>query len=300
MNNSSLIPEKVPELWFTDADVVFQAGSKLFRVHRSILSARSTIFNDMFSVPHPDSDRIVDADGSYTHIHLPDDAIDVHHFFLAIFDASYFEPPPSDQPTSVVVSILRLAHKYDVVFLKRRAVAHLNVLFPTEWDGLWKLMIENDHTTAADNLSLLELAPAIEIPWVLPAVHFLLATTSINLIFNLEAWNLLEASIQRNCLIKRENCMSELAVSSRWIWSHTTAPSCLSVGTCTNILGLIQKMSGIWKVVSDIPSVFCKKCSKTTQAKCYTSGAQVWDGLPKLIGLGSWEDLNSAKKSFDN
>lgn len=88
MDNPAPILEKVPELWFADADVVFQAGPKLFRVHRSILSARSTIFNDLFSVPHPDSERVVNADeGSYTHIHLPDDATDVHRFFLAIFDA---------------------------------------------------------------------------------------------------------------------------------------------------------------------------------------------------------------------
>lgn len=91
MDNPAPIPrlEKVMELWFADADVVFQAGAKLFRVHRSILSARSTIFNDMFSVSHPDSDseRVVNEDDSYTHIHLPDDAADVHRFFLAIFDA---------------------------------------------------------------------------------------------------------------------------------------------------------------------------------------------------------------------
>ena len=41
----------------------------------------------MFSVPHPDIERIVNADDSYVHIYLPDDATDVHRFFMAIFDA---------------------------------------------------------------------------------------------------------------------------------------------------------------------------------------------------------------------
>lgn len=87
MDTSFLTPEKVPELWFTDADVVFKAGTKLFRVHRGILSARSTVFNDMFSLPHTNGERIVNSDDSYINIHLPDDSTDVHHFFLAIFDA---------------------------------------------------------------------------------------------------------------------------------------------------------------------------------------------------------------------
>ena len=86
-NSTSIVLEKVPELWFADADAVFQAGGKLFHVHRSILSAISSIFNDMFSVPHPDIERIVNADDSYVHIYLPDDATDVHRFFMAIFDA---------------------------------------------------------------------------------------------------------------------------------------------------------------------------------------------------------------------
>ncbi len=84
-NSASIVLEKVPELWFADADVVFQAGEKLFRVHRSILSARSSIFNDMFSVPQPDTERIVNAGDSYVHIHLPDDATDVTPILLGHF-----------------------------------------------------------------------------------------------------------------------------------------------------------------------------------------------------------------------
>lgn len=213
---------------------------------------------------------------------------------------SYFEPPPSDQPTSVVVSILRLAHKYDVIFLKRRAVAHLNVLLPTEWDGLWKLIIANKRTRTAEILPLLELAPAVEIPWVLPAINFLLAPTSIKSILNLEAWNSLGAIIQWNYLINREDCMTMLTVSSGWVWSHPTVPGCFSVGPCTSILELMIRRYGIWAAVYTLSTICkCKKCLETTQAKCYTSGEQVWDGLPELIGLGSWEDLISAKKSFE-
>lgn len=85
MDTISVTPEKVPELWFDDADVVFQAGAKLFRVYPGLLSARSPIFRDMFSVPPPPKN---DSEVDYTLIHLQDDAMDVYYLFQAIFDAA--------------------------------------------------------------------------------------------------------------------------------------------------------------------------------------------------------------------
>lgn len=79
--------EKVQELWFDDADAIFRTGSKAFRVHRSILSARSTIFADMFSVPQG-TQTLAAMSTKPTIIDLPDAEMDVYFFFLAIFDAS--------------------------------------------------------------------------------------------------------------------------------------------------------------------------------------------------------------------
>ena len=82
-------PHRVLELWFEDANVIFQAESSLFRVHKGILQARSSVFRDMFALPQatapPESDLM---DGCIL-IQLPDAAKDIHYFFLAIgYDAS--------------------------------------------------------------------------------------------------------------------------------------------------------------------------------------------------------------------
>jgi len=39
--------------WLDDGNIILQTGSKQFRVVRSILSASSSVFRDMFSIPQP-------------------------------------------------------------------------------------------------------------------------------------------------------------------------------------------------------------------------------------------------------
>ena len=156
-----------------------------------------------------------------------------------------------------------------------------------------------DKHRESDFLPLLELAPAIEIPWVLPAIHFLLAATTITSFLRLASWNSLDSSIQQRCLINRELCASLLSVSSSWIWSCPTSPQCVSVAHCTNIVRAIYAC-GTWKMMS-IPSSMpaCKECIESIQTKCYASGEVVWNNMPAIINSEPWEDLISAKSSFN-
>ena len=78
---------RVLELWFEDANVIFQAESSLFRVHKGILQARSSVFRDMFTLPQTTTESDL-MDGCIV-IQLPDAAEDIRCFFLAIgYDAS--------------------------------------------------------------------------------------------------------------------------------------------------------------------------------------------------------------------
>lgn len=49
-------PSRVPmrsEPWYEDGNIVLEAESTQFRIFRGILSASSSIFRDMFSMPQP-------------------------------------------------------------------------------------------------------------------------------------------------------------------------------------------------------------------------------------------------------
>jgi hypothetical protein len=55
-------PVRSNKVWYDDGNLVLQAEEKLFKVHRSILSQRSSVFCDMLAVPQPDKplEQLVD------------------------------------------------------------------------------------------------------------------------------------------------------------------------------------------------------------------------------------------------
>ena len=71
-------------LWFDDGSIVLQAESTQFRVYRGILAANSPVFKDMFSLPQPNGEELVEGCPVVT---LHDSAVDMGHFLRSIHDA---------------------------------------------------------------------------------------------------------------------------------------------------------------------------------------------------------------------
>ncbi|TFK29205.1 hypothetical protein FA15DRAFT_430688 [Coprinopsis marcescibilis] len=119
----------VDELWFDDGNLILQAESTLFRVYRGLLTARSSVFRDMFAFPPPPEGNST-MDGCPV-IQVYDPAHDMTSFLHAIFDNELPFGGPSflsaDSPIATLESVLRLAHKYDVPFLRRRAMDYLSI-----------------------------------------------------------------------------------------------------------------------------------------------------------------------------
>ncbi|KAJ7825280.1 hypothetical protein B0H14DRAFT_2369046 [Mycena olivaceomarginata] len=117
-------PTRVEELWFSDSGLVVQAEQSLFRVSGAVLAARSPIFKDMLSFTQPPDAETIDG---CPVVKLPDLATDITCFFRAIFDSS---PTPAEVDFVDVLSILRCSDKYEVKYLRRRALVHLSHDFP--------------------------------------------------------------------------------------------------------------------------------------------------------------------------
>ncbi|KAJ7729829.1 hypothetical protein DFH07DRAFT_703847, partial [Mycena maculata] len=122
--------------------IVLQAGDRIFRVAGSlagsILAARSTVFQDMLSIPQPESQPLIVG----CPIVVLHDSPDAEYFLRAVFDsdlslscsfhasfspilASFFERPPARTTFAILSGVLRLGIKYDVAYLRRRALLHL-------------------------------------------------------------------------------------------------------------------------------------------------------------------------------
>jgi|ERR1700683_2379007 hypothetical protein len=77
-------------LWFNDGSIVLQAEMTQFRVHRSVLSANSDIFQDMFSMAQPaEQGELIEG---CPVVHLPDSAKDWTYVLGALYDSRYQIP----------------------------------------------------------------------------------------------------------------------------------------------------------------------------------------------------------------
>ncbi|PPQ91166.1 hypothetical protein CVT25_003143 [Psilocybe cyanescens] len=303
--------EKAHGLWFDDADVIFRAGSKAFRVHRSILSARSTVFNDMFSVPQASQAMNLPKDGKVTIVHLPDTEMDIYFFFSAIFDASYFEPPPSSPPLEVIVSILRLSHKYDVPFLKQRSAAHLEKLFPLDKERFSAVIQELSLASGSPEdvfrmvqcyLELALLSNVVDVQWILPTLFLMLSQYPLPVILSRDGWANLPASVQAEYLIFREGYMDALISAMGWL-AALPAQNCVNKPTCHLHATLLSRKYYYTLGVrpSYTPSTvvmggsFCTACITEAERCLKIAQNKRWSKYPQLLGFSGWDALRKMK-----
>ncbi|KAJ7435943.1 hypothetical protein FB451DRAFT_1153424 [Mycena latifolia] len=187
-------PQRDPELWFEDGNLVLQAGNSQFRVYRGILAARSPIFQDMLSFPQPPDSEMVDG---CPLVRLPDAENEVSEFLKAIFIPEYFLPFPALTKFDIIVGCLRLSHKYEVDYLRRRALIHLSSRYRTtlsEWDSglnsysyscssdlsplrLISWMWPDDDTF---QICVIQLAREVDALWLLPTAFYDLSSSFNN------------------------------------------------------------------------------------------------------------------------
>ncbi|TRM59435.1 hypothetical protein BD626DRAFT_508278 [Schizophyllum amplum] len=126
------------DLWFNDGNLVIQVAPRLFRVHRGVLAISSNFFSDMLAFPESETQEMYEG---------------------------YFLPPPARTTFPVIEGVLRLAHKYDVPVLRRCALEHLSLVFPTDLSKFTQeLYIET-------NLYVATVAHEVGATWLLPAVY---------------------------------------------------------------------------------------------------------------------------------
>lgn len=79
------------DIWFMDGNIVIQAEGVQFKVTRGVLAAQSSIFEDMFSIPQPPSEKEMVVEGCPV-VHLSDSAADVNIVLRALFLRGFVNP----------------------------------------------------------------------------------------------------------------------------------------------------------------------------------------------------------------
>lgn len=101
----------------------------------------------------------------------------------------FFEPPPSTTDLNIVGGILRLSAKYDVPFLRKRALLHLGTTYPSTLEA-WKHRDTCRSIPPIDNtpFAVLPLVREFDLVWALPAVLYCLCSYTVSQIHDGVEW----------------------------------------------------------------------------------------------------------------
>ncbi|RPD65581.1 hypothetical protein L227DRAFT_468433, partial [Lentinus tigrinus ALCF2SS1-6] len=124
------------ELWLDDGNIVLIANNVAFRVYQGILKDCSDVFRKRLKSMDQSDERFEDCPV----ISIEGDPADLRHLFLVLFRRrNYFTQgdEPQTVPFTILASLIRAAHLYDVkdvlndamVRLQRYYTCHLD-----EWD----------------------------------------------------------------------------------------------------------------------------------------------------------------------
>ncbi|KAJ7604446.1 hypothetical protein DFH06DRAFT_314736 [Mycena polygramma] len=300
-------------LWFSgDTQVVLRAGDAVFCVSKSILAGRSTVFQSMFEIPQPAVDSGDEMIDGMPVIHLHDDASAVEPFLRAIFDSSYFMPPPAKTDLDAALGILRLSHKYHIPYLFQRAILHLETLYPIDLPAYHSLAGDKKNAGPAQDLELIAIFQQVDATWLLPFAFYSVGRYSADRLSKLgDSWDNLSPETKQTCLavlathiretLKVQVLLSAPSTCSERRRCNSSKFACLR-DSLTDQLSelegglqepLEQRSAGDW---NSLKSQVCDNCFRSAQADYKHAQKNIWDQLPANCGIADWDVLMEQRR----
>ncbi|KAJ7496682.1 hypothetical protein FB451DRAFT_1208374 [Mycena latifolia] len=305
---------RVADLWFPDATLILRAENTLFRVYPNILSARSTVFGDMISVPQPAEPEGHTLDG-HAIVYLHDSASEVEVFLRAVFDSSYFMPPPAPTDHATVIGIMRLAHKYDVPYLFQRALHHLGNVYPTTLAEFINTMVTKTTPSHVDikwgdvTVDLITIRATSEVGavWLFPTAYYSTCTFSAEKLVSAgKSWDALSSNKQQTCLMLQGHLVRATTRAHRFL-RHIPSLHCSSNETCQEAVSaahgnLEWRIDQQYDMHPVTPNFFhrtsaklCDTCRELATEMFTETQESFWGKLPSILGLPTWEELNKRR-----
>ncbi|TFK39269.1 hypothetical protein BDQ12DRAFT_698267 [Crucibulum laeve] len=300
---------QVQDLWYEDGNIIFKAGDSLFKVSKGVVAARSPVFHDMLAFPQPDDQEMYDG---CPLVMLYDADEDVRYFLKAIYDSGFFEPPPSTTEFDIISGILRLSTKYEVDYLRRRAIRHLDVLYPLTLTAFDRRQ-ETRTTPWKDNTAFeaARLAREADVPWILPAVLYCVCTCPVDDMVDGYLWN--DARRQLNPIDQaacvkalvpltqadRKDMLSFLTLGA--VSGCITPTDCnearldalRSLADAQDILNPLDSFYHMWELFEDN---VCEQCVTKSKAMNGSAREAFWESLPGLFKLPDWRTLKTLQE----
>ncbi|KAK7022981.1 hypothetical protein R3P38DRAFT_2956806 [Favolaschia claudopus] len=305
---------QVDELWFDEDNLIVRANDCLFRVSKGFLAARSPVLKQtLLENPGKLSTML-----GCPVLVLPHSATSVTHFLKALFDADYFLPPPQRCSIPTLLEILRLAHIYQVKFLRKRALLHFSALFSSSMAdvvGLTRLSVNADKECLDDRtlspgaggilLAAFQVASEVGALWSIPTIAYRCCTIDLAGLFALPEWeSSLSVTQRRQLLIARDKQKSATRLISRFLLveiDHCSTFACRAARL--HWLKLVDDRSrkghdsdplNFWTKEDwrDMRHEFCEVCLAEYKRICSEEKVSFWSELPRWFGLPDWQELH--------
>jgi hypothetical protein len=200
-----------------------------------------------------------------------------------------------------------LASKYDITYLRRRALARFREFYPDDFD-VWsdekRWPDEKAWWDSAPNHTTLDSARQVGILCVIPTIMLRMCFRGIEGVLSAN----LSSGDQRSILVGMARLQRYIRLTI-YAWLYRTAPGCQSQTKCGQINARVLRSleEAPWRVNHDPLEMnpgwkgfharhlerdyTCRAC-KSAVDECYTKGRrEIWSKLPSIFELPSWEEL---------
>lgn len=199
--------------------------------------------------------------------------------------------------------------KYDVQYLKRRALLHLNSTFPTTLIG-WKSREEIRTIPPVDNTPFVafQIARNFDLDWLIPSILYCISSHPIEKTLDYALFAGEEISFKwpdkRICIMGRQKLlMTQLQNAVQITRTANHQVDGCTGSTCAITRSRCAETLSSWDVVGFLDYLednvnvkeFCPAC-QTAFKETYTQATQqMWNDLPSMFSLPSWQDLEQIK-----
>jgi len=304
--------ERHPVLYYEDGNIILATSTTLFKVYRGILSRNSLVFQDMFSLPQPDSNEGLGRFDDVDVVHLHDDPESLAYFLSALIDKFYYDYTKETEYVAVA-AILRLSHKYQVQALREQAISQITTLYPNTLEGLEDFMNGKQIVMNEDDVDAVLLAHEAEVPSLLPSAFYWISSDWDNLVSEIapqDTGNTTEGELAgynklSNGDIVRIACGRDKLRKAfhEEIVKYMYGPStegCIDTRGCKNCKGLVvrsdkwrelQWSAGVTGDIRDYMNDLCSACNHALKLTMKEGRRKAWQKLPEYFGLKDWESL---------
>ncbi|KAF6749416.1 hypothetical protein DFP72DRAFT_818896 [Ephemerocybe angulata] len=304
-------------LWFDDGNIILQAESIIFRVHRSVLALHSPVLRDMFLLARPDMD--IEPDFGCPLVRMEGDLGSEWEELLTLIYHGFSKTRPGDTLSFIQISaMLRLGHKYSFRSYRAEALERFLDAFGPDWDTI---MVTDDGTIDTERMHMddshswsdvVNLAYDLRLNQALPLIYFnAIAHTSYPAYLfegtksNNGRISYVHEDIRRHLICTQNNLYAALRRHTfSWMFTPIGDSDC----DCWDfLLGLISqtytprldvaKALGVWDEVEC--QGLCSECRTAAQASFEHGRDNLWDALPSVFGLPSWDVLEASLEELD-